>query len=79
LKFKKNRRSEYDLWQKRYWEHTIRDNVDMLRHIEYIHYNPVKHGLVTNPEDWLYSSIHSYVRNKKMPFHLGNELREEVE
>lgn len=49
------------LWQHRYWEHLIRDETDMHRHIEYIHYNPVKHGLVTTPHDWPYSSFHRYV------------------
>jgi REP element-mobilizing transposase RayT len=45
------RRGEYDLWQWRFWEHLIRDDDDLARHVEYIHHNPVKHGLVTDPFD----------------------------
>ena len=45
------------LWQKRFWEHTIRDELDFERHLDYIHYNPVKHGLVASPEDWEHSSF----------------------
>jgi hypothetical protein len=58
----RNRRGEYDLWQRRFWEHVIRDNSDFARHVDYIHHNPVKHGLVANPSEWRWSSIHYYVR-----------------
>jgi putative transposase len=44
-------------WQARYWEHTLRDDLDWRRHMDYIHYNPVKHGFVTSPCDWKYSSF----------------------
>ena len=44
-------------WQKRYWDHVIRDEVDFQRHLDYIHFNPVKHGLVTRPEEWPYTSL----------------------
>ncbi|UCC87801.1 MAG: transposase [Anaerolineales bacterium] len=44
-------------WQKRFWEHTIRDEKDFECHLDYIHFNPVKHGLVTKPEDWVHSSF----------------------
>ena len=47
---------EKGIWQRRYWEHQIRDDDDMQNHINYIHFNPVKHGLVTNAADWPYSS-----------------------
>ena len=50
------------IWQRRYWEHTIRDVDDLYRHIDYIHFNPVKHGLVERVIDWPYSSFHRYVR-----------------
>ena len=49
------------IWQRRYWEHWIRDKDDLVKHIEYIHYNPVKHGLVDAPEKWKYSSFQDYV------------------
>jgi putative transposase len=58
----RNVRGEYDLWQRRYWEHTIRDEDDFARHVDYILYNPVKHGLVERVVDWPYSSFHRYVR-----------------
>ncbi len=53
---------ERGFWQRRYWEHQIRDENDLARHVDYIHYNPVKHGYVSNPVDWPYSSIHWYIR-----------------
>ena len=53
---------ERAFWQRRFWEHTIRDNEDFIKHVEYIHYNPVKHGLVPAPKDWEYSSFHRYVK-----------------
>lgn len=58
----RNHRGEYDLWQRRFWEHTIRDERDFRNHVNYIHYNPVKHGWVTNVRDWPHSSFHRYVR-----------------
>jgi len=51
------------LWQPRYWEHTIRDERDFERHINYIHFNPVRHGLVDRVCDWPHSSFHRYVRS----------------
>lgn len=50
------------VWQPRFWEHSIGDEVDLERHVEYIVYNPVKHGLVRCPRDWPYSSFHRLVR-----------------
>ncbi len=52
------RHGEKAVWQRRFWEHCIRDDEDLRRHINYIHYNPVKHGLVTEALDWRLSSIH---------------------
>jgi putative transposase len=51
-----SRRGEKTIWQRRFWEHLIRDEEDWQRHVDYIHFNPVKHGLVNAPEDWPYSS-----------------------
>jgi putative transposase len=56
------RKGERGIWQRRYWEHTLRDGRDFSRHVNYIHFNPVKHGLVTRVEDWPYSSFHRMVR-----------------
>jgi putative transposase len=50
------------VWQRRYWEHTIRDVGDLNRHIGYIQINPVKHGYVQRVADWSFSSFHRYVR-----------------
>jgi putative transposase len=51
------RHGERGIWQRRYWEHTIRDDRDFAAHMDYTHFNPVKHGLVENPADWPYSSF----------------------
>ncbi len=51
-------RKERGIWQRRYWEHHIRDEADMAAHVRYCWMNPVKHGLVERPEDWPYSSVH---------------------
>ena len=55
-------RGERGIWQRRYWEHTIRDENDFARHVDYIHINPVKHGLVTRVRDWPFSSFHRMVK-----------------
>lgn len=55
------------IWQKRFWEHAIRDEYDFEQHVNYIHYNPVKHGLVNRPIDWRHSSIHKFIAEKQLP------------
>ena len=50
-------RGERGIWQRRYWEHTIRDDRDYAAHMDYTHFNPVKHGYVRHPGDWPYSSF----------------------
>ena len=60
-------KKEQAVWQRRYWEHLIRDEEDLMRHVEYIHYNPVKHGLTDATFHWPYSSFHQYVRNGLYP------------
>lgn len=54
-------KGEKHVWQRRFWEHLIRDEKDLENHIEYIHYNPVKHGLASTPSDWQYSSFMKFV------------------
>jgi REP-associated tyrosine transposase len=54
---------ESEVWQRRFWEHTIRDEDDFERHVHYIHYNPVKHGYVACPHLWPYSSFARWVRS----------------
>jgi putative transposase len=56
------RRQERGIWQRRFWEHTIRDEDDFEEHFNYVHYNPVKHRLVRYPRDWPYSSFHRWVK-----------------
>ncbi len=55
------RKKEKGIWQRRFWEHTIRDQPDFNRHCDYIHYNPVKHGLVNTPLEWKHSSFRKFV------------------
>jgi len=55
------------IWQRRFWEHIIRDENDFQKHFDYIHYNPVKHGLVDSARDWPYSTFHRYVREGIYP------------
>jgi len=56
-------KGEQAVWQRRYWEHQIRDDEDLERHIEYIHFNPVHHGLVKLPVEWPSSSFQQYVKD----------------
>ena len=56
-----NARGERDIWQKRFWEHTIRDERDYRAHMDYIHFNPVKHGFALHPAEWPYSSFRKCV------------------
>ncbi len=58
----RKRKGEQAIWQHRYWEHLLRDDHDYARHVEYIHYNPVKHLYVSKPFDWPYSSFRRYVK-----------------
>ena len=71
----RNDRGEYSLWQRRYWEHTIRDERDFERCADYIHFNPVKHRLVSAPGAWPYSSLHRYIRAGILPADWGGEAK----
>lgn len=62
ISFARQRKKERGIWQRRYWEHFIRDEKDYERHLNYIHDNPVKHGYVKYAIDWQYSSIHRYIK-----------------
>ena len=72
----KNTRGEYSLWQRRYWEHTIINEQDLISHIDYIHYNPVKHGYVDRVSDWMPSSFHRFVRAGMLPDDWGGAVKE---
>lgn len=62
---------ERSVWQRRFWEHQIRDEEDFARHVDYIHFNPVKHGWVLRAGDWPYSSLHRFVREGRLPADWG--------
>jgi putative transposase len=62
---------EQALWQHRYWEHLLRDETDYARHLEYIHFNPVKHGYVSSAMEWPYSSFRRYVEAGVYPAEWG--------
>ena len=64
-------KNERGIWQRRYWEHLIRDEKDYMNHVDYIHYNPVKHGYVDKAIDWPHSSIHKFFRNGVIDKHWG--------
>jgi len=74
----KERHRENTIWQRRFWEHQIRDDEDLLRHLDYIHYNPVKHAMATNPADWPYSTFHRYVTNGLYTANWGENLTWEI-
>jgi putative transposase len=65
------RSGEYGVWQRRFWEHLIRDETDLERHVDYIHYNPVKHGYAVRAADWPWSSFGRHVRLGRYPIDWG--------
>jgi putative transposase len=67
LSASRTRRRELGIWQRRFWEHLIRDDEDWRRHMDYVHYNPVKHGLARQAADWPYSSFHRLVASGHYP------------
>jgi putative transposase len=71
-------RGEAAVWQSQFWEHTIRDQQDLNRHIEYLHYNTVKHGLVERVVYWPWSSFHRYVKIGFYDPEWGGALNQEV-
>ena len=67
LTVSRSKKKERGIWQRRYWEHEIRNQQDLNAHIDYIHFNPVKHGYVNKVGDWPYSSFHRYVAQGILP------------
>lgn len=65
-------KQEKDIWQRRYWEHTITDEEDLYNHLDYIHYNPVKHNYVKAVRDWQYSSFEKFVKKGNYELNWGN-------
>ncbi|MBL1293293.1 MAG: transposase [Thiotrichales bacterium] len=74
VKLRKNSRGEYQLWQRRYWEHTLHSENDLQSHIDYIHYNPVKHGLVSSVCEWPHSSFHRYVKDGLLDVNWSDDI-----
>ena len=69
-------KGERGLWQRRYWERVMRDEADFATHLDYIHFNPVKHGLVKRAADWPWSSLHRYLAQGAYPLGWGDtEIR----
>ena len=73
------RTGEAAVWQRRFWEHQIRDENDLQKHIDYIHYNPIKHGLVKNIEDWPWSTYDKFVREGFYQGVTPNDVRKSSE
>ncbi|MGO8746514.1 MAG: REP-associated tyrosine transposase [Thermoguttaceae bacterium] len=67
------RHQERGVWQRRYWEHTCDDEADLKRCVDYIHWNPKKHGLVGTVKDWPWSSFHRYVQMGEYSLEWGDE------
>lgn len=67
---------EKGIWQRRYWEHAVRDDDDLERHVDYIHFNPVKHGYVSRVYDWPHSSFRRYVARGLLPMDWGGDAKD---
>lgn len=67
-------KGERGIWQRRYWEHTIRSDKDYQAHVDYVHINPVKHGLVKQVKDWPYSTFHKLVEQGIYPEDWGGTM-----
>lgn len=74
----KQKHRESTIWQRRFWEHQIRDEDDFSRHVDYIHFNPVKHGYVQQATNWPYSTFHRYVREGLYPQDWAGAMESEV-
>lgn len=74
----RQRRGSSGVWQRRFWEHVIRDEADLEAHFDYIRFNPVKHGLVTHPWDWEWSTFRKYVREGHYPKEWGRAEPESI-
>lgn len=79
ISISRHRKRERGIWQRRFWEHCIRNNTDYQQHINYIHFNPVKHHHVSYPNQWPYSSIHRYIQLGILPEHWTYEKEQQDE
>ena len=76
IRVSRRSKRERGIWQRRYWEHQIRDEDDLARHVDYIHYNPVKHGWVTRPVDWPHSTMHGYIERGLLTADWGGNIND---
>lgn len=67
------KKQQQALWQHRFWEHVLRDEHDYENHVNYIHFNPVKHGYTSRPSEWRYSSFHRFVKQGILPWDWGGQ------
>ena len=74
----RHRHRESDIWQRRFWEHLIRDEADLQQHLDYIHYNSVKHGLVSCPHLWEYSSFLRWVERGRYTLDWGCTCQQKI-
>ena len=70
---RRQRRRRLGIWQRGFWEHTIQNETDFARHFDYVHYNPIKHGLVKSVSEWPYSTFHRWVRKGVYPIDWGSQ------
>jgi putative transposase len=75
----RQKRGERGIWQRRYWEHCSRDGEDYQRHMDYLHFNPVKHGYVSRVCDWPYSTFHRLVEKGIYSKDWGIQIVDELE
>ena len=75
----RSRTRERGIWQRRFWEHQIRDESDLQRHVDYIHYNPVKHGLVNDVELWPWSTYHRYARDGRYLNRYWDDIQDKID
>ena len=79
MKRYREKKGERGIWQRRYWEHLIRDDADYEKHVNYIHHNPVKHEYVDKAIDWSYSTIHNYIAKGVLTSDWGCEGESEAD
>ncbi len=79
INLSRKRKNERGIWQRRFWEHLIRDELDYEKHLNYIHYNPVKHRYTSVPTSWPYSSIHRYIESGDLPLDWAGKIESYTE
>lgn len=67
MALERNAQGEAMVWQRRFWEHTLRNDADVAAHSDYIHFNPVKHDHAARPTDWPYSTVHRFIERGVYP------------